>query len=56
MTFDGTCERGGVQRAPQEIEEGSPAARDEGHALRVLSTPKMAIGRQKLGWHFLLRR
>jgi hypothetical protein len=21
MTFDGTCERGGVQRAPQEIEE-----------------------------------
>jgi hypothetical protein len=25
MTFDGTCERGGVQRAPQEIEERSPA-------------------------------
>jgi hypothetical protein len=24
MTFDGTCERGGVQRAPQEIEERSP--------------------------------
>jgi hypothetical protein len=26
MTFDGTCERGGVQRSPQEIEERSPAA------------------------------
>jgi hypothetical protein len=26
MTFDGTCERGGVQRAPQEIEERSPGA------------------------------
>jgi hypothetical protein len=26
MTFDGTCERGGVQRAPQEIEERSPDA------------------------------
>jgi hypothetical protein len=25
MTFDGTCERGGVQRAPQGIEERSPA-------------------------------
>jgi hypothetical protein len=25
MTVDGTCERGGVQRAPQEIEERSPA-------------------------------
>jgi hypothetical protein len=25
MTFDGICERGGVQRAPQEIEERSPA-------------------------------
>jgi hypothetical protein len=24
MTFDGTCERGGVQRAPQETEERSP--------------------------------
>jgi hypothetical protein len=24
MTFDGTCERGGGQRAPQEIEERSP--------------------------------
>jgi hypothetical protein len=24
MTFDGTCERGEVQRAPQEIEERSP--------------------------------
>jgi hypothetical protein len=24
MTFDGTCERGGVQRAPQGIEERSP--------------------------------
>jgi hypothetical protein len=23
MAFDGTCERGGVQRAPQEIEERS---------------------------------
>jgi hypothetical protein len=24
MTFDGTCERGEVQRAPQGIEERSP--------------------------------
>ena len=24
MTFDGTCERGGFQRAPQEIEESPP--------------------------------
>jgi hypothetical protein len=26
MTFDGTCERGGFQRAPQEIEKKPPAA------------------------------
>jgi hypothetical protein len=25
MTFDGTCERGGVQRAPQETEKIPPA-------------------------------
>jgi hypothetical protein len=25
MAFDGTCERGEVQRAPQGIGEGSPA-------------------------------
>jgi hypothetical protein len=30
MTFDGTCERGGVQRAPQEIEERSPAPQYDG--------------------------
>jgi hypothetical protein len=26
MTFDGTCERGGFQRAPQETEKIPPAA------------------------------
>jgi hypothetical protein len=26
MTFDGTCERGGFQRAPQEIEKVPPAS------------------------------
>jgi hypothetical protein len=27
MTFDGTCERGGFQRAPQETEKIPPARR-----------------------------
>ena len=29
MTFDGTCERGGFQRAPQETEKIPPALRGE---------------------------
>jgi hypothetical protein len=31
MTFDGTCERGGFQRAPQEIEK-IPPGRGKHHA------------------------
>jgi hypothetical protein len=41
MTFDGTCERGGVQRAPQGIEE-SPAA---SHFPFFLGLRGMGMGR-----------
>ena len=41
MASDGTCERGGVQRAPQGIEERSP---ESPNAVVKITTPASAAG------------
>jgi hypothetical protein len=46
MTFDGTCERGGFQRAPQEIEKIPPGVRCGGQLLRgvhLRTTPTAVV-------------
>jgi hypothetical protein len=42
MTFDGTCERGGFQRAPQEIEKTPPGTSTEAQKQGIRS--KLEIG------------
>jgi hypothetical protein len=67
MTFDGTCERGGVQRAPQEAEmtppavttgdmgQGTGAAAANGERRRRRSGPKKAISTRRPNWQHLIQ-
>jgi hypothetical protein len=51
MTFDGTCERGGFQRAPQETEKIPPVP---SHGPRATASNRPAAGRTRLLWQLRL--